>query len=450
MSGASARLSQSDLGPVPQSLVTRESLRRREIGRLVHVLSRVRAAGLTFAVVVIVGLGAWDDFNWPGWWVVGAAILFPPIAILDFMRLARGRDYLFSSVGIDLAFGVAIQSCVIVATGGGESPFLPIYGVLSLVSGIVLEGHRRFVLLFAVWCCIWTMVLGASLEWWPRLAPAFFGIEPLSARFLVTYGFVVTLFCTGLNQVGALVSRTVDRMLDDAIEARQSAVNALADRNRELVHLSGAIAHELKNPLASVQGLVQLLRRGGKNSEQRFEVLERELLRTREILDEFLNFSRPLGELTVQTVVLEQLLGELATLHEGIAADQSVTIARFEGPDVTVDGDPRKLGQALTNLLMNAIDAAPEGSSVRWLVSDAGDAVIVGVEDDGAGMSDDLLGRATQIGATTKPHGSGIGLAVARTIAEQHGGALRLENRPGGGFSAALVLPKTHRPAEGA
>ncbi len=433
---------------MPQSFVTKESLRRREISRIVRSLSRARAGGLTFAILVIAGLALWDEQQWPGWFVVGAAIVFTPIAIFDFVRIARGGDFLLSSPAIDIAFGLLIQSAVILVTGAGESPFLAVYGVIALVSGVVLVGRRAWWMLFVVWAAIWTQVLGTTLGWWPRLSPAFFDLAPMSRRFLITYGLVITLFCTILSRVGVTVSRTVDKMLDDAIEARQSAVDVLADRNRELVHLSGAIAHELKNPLASVQGLVQLLRRGGKNSEQRFEVLERELNRTREILDEFLNFSRPLGELTVQPVSIASVFAELTTLHEGLAAERSVSIAPFEGADVTLDGDPRKLGQALTNLLVNAIDATPEGRAVRWLVTERPGEVVVGVRDEGPGMSPDLLARATQIGATTKPHGSGIGLAVVRTIAEQHGGALLLENHPDGGFVAALVLPTDARPAE--
>ncbi|MEQ9502925.1 MAG: HAMP domain-containing sensor histidine kinase [Deltaproteobacteria bacterium] len=420
--------------------LTKNALRRREVGRIIRSLTRARAAGLTLAVLLIVVLALTQRLDWPGWLVTGAVLVFTPIAVFDLLRIARGRDFVLSSISVDLAFGVVIQSSVILITGGAESPFLAIYGVISLVGGVVLETRGRVVLILTLWGLVWTMVLGAIFGWWPRLSPLFLELDPLGPRFLVTYGFVVSMLCGVLIRVGTIVSRTVDQMLDDAINARQATVNALADRNRELVHLSGAIAHELKNPLASVQGLVQLLRRGGKNSERRFEVLERELDRTRTILDEFLNFSRPLGELTVESVDLGGLLTELTSLHEGFAAEQSVAIV---APDVVgeVEGDPRKLGQALTNLLMNAIDATPADASVRWFVESQGDLLTVGVRDEGPGMSDDLIGRATQIGATTKPQGSGIGLAVARTIAEQHGGTLRLANLEAGGLEAALVLP---------
>ena len=137
-----------------------------------------------------------------------------------------------------------------------------------------------------------------------------------------------------------------------------------------------------------------------------------------------------------------KLVGQVATLHGSVAAERGVGLDVRESGARSVRCDPRKLTQILHNLVQNAVDASPEGGTVAIEVAgESSGGVRIEVRDDGPGLSDAVRGRLFTAGTTTKVAGSGLGLTIARAIAEQHGGGLALEDRPEGGCRATLRLP---------
>jgi signal transduction histidine kinase len=291
------------------------------------------------------------------------------------------------------------------------------------------------------------MALSGLLGWVPRTIPSFLDLGPGfydRAIYVLTKAAVLNVAIVVSALVGTGLHKSIQRMLDQAIIAREQALEALADRNHELSYLSSAIAHELKNPLASIQGLVQLLDRPTAPEERqgaRLEVLRKEVARMRDTLDEFLNFSRPLGDLTLEDVDIAALVAELDLLHEGLARARQLTVVP-PAAGLTLRCDRRKIKQALVNLLQNAFEATPAGGQITWVARRDARHVELGVRDTGPGLPPELLERGA-VGSTTKPGGSGIGLAVARTIAAQHGGQLVAENLPGGGCQVLLRLPES-------
>ena len=164
------------------------------------------------------------------------------------------------------------------------------------------------------------------------------------------------------------------------------------------------------------------------------------------ILEELLNFSRPLVPLAMEAVEAADLADDVVRMHEGSAVDRGVTLTVVAEPARLVC-DPRKVRQVLVNLVQNALHASPRGGEVTIEVEIERGDVAFHVADRGPGLADEVRDRVFEAGVTTKEDGSGIGLVVARALARQHGGELELEDREGGGCRATLRLPPAPREA---
>jgi two-component system sensor histidine kinase HydH len=159
------------------------------------------------------------------------------------------------------------------------------------------------------------------------------------------------------------------------------------------------------------------------------------------ILHDFLNFARPLGPLRLEEHDLRDLCGEVVYLHEGLAHGRGIALSVEPGVSLSLPCDARKIKQLLVNLVQNALEASADGSPITLAAGVEGEFGCVQVRDRGAGLPAELAVSGPLAGATTKAHGSGIGLTIVRALAEQHGGRFRLFNRDGGGCVAELALP---------
>jgi two-component system, NtrC family, sensor histidine kinase HydH len=167
-----------------------------------------------------------------------------------------------------------------------------------------------------------------------------------------------------------------------------------------------------------------------------------EAARMQKILEEFLNISRPLSPLVLQTIDAVGLSGEVVGLFEGLGRERQLLIA-LSGQPAELRCDPRKIKQLLINLIQNAVEASSSDGEVDVVVEARRDGAAIRVLDRGHGLSGAVPDRVFLPGVTPKPHGSGLGLTIARSIAEQHGGRLTLSAREGGGRVAELIVPRS-------
>jgi two-component system sensor histidine kinase HydH len=218
---------------------------------------------------------------------------------------------------------------------------------------------------------------------------------------------------------------------------------AKAEKMYAVAQLSASLAHEIRNPLASISGAAGILKRGNaspENERECLEVIEKESNRLNKLLANFLNFARPRAprfQATDLAAVIDSTIALARHSGEACGVEFRRTI---NDPLPEVQCDSEQLKQVLLNLLMNAVHATGKGEVNLQAYTRDGAAFIV-VRDEGAGIPKDQEDRIFEPFFTTKPNGSGLGLAIASKIVEQHGGLLTARNAPGKGLTMVLQLP---------
>ena len=401
-------------------------------------------------IITFTSFSLWVAVTDPWWWRrIALAVVLASILTLDWFtrRRVRLKGPDAYSIRVNITAMMVVHGVLIFATGGLLSPMLPVMLPAAFLAGLLSDdwGMRRLVMgvQLPTLALYFAFHLGA---WLPSFVPL--PLQEIGEVNTLRLGLVAVVtgaMVVALGVFGAKLRRDARRNLERLQAAQRAALSLHRQRADDLMTMSGEIAHELKNPLASVKGLTQLLSRNVAPEEtktsERLHVLGREVERMQSILEEFLNFSRPLTPLSRAPVDLESLCEEVASLHEGMAAQFDVELQVMVPAGLSVRGDARKIGQVLINLLQNALEVAPPHSTVAMRGVVEGDGVALLVRDHGPGLSDAVASSLFDPGVTTKAQGNGLGLTVARTIAEQHGGTLMLDNHRDGGCVARLFLP---------
>ena len=217
-----------------------------------------------------------------------------------------------------------------------------------------------------------------------------------------------------------------------------------ADRLSALGELSAGLAHEIRNPLGSVEGAVQILCRHELPTETRQEfgdLAQKEVNRLKGLLTNFLDFARPQTPKRVPTEP-SQLLESVSKLAAE-TAKMSGTKVRIEstGGVPTVSIDPEQMKQVLLNLVINAIQAMPAGGEVVIRAAREADFVVLEVQDAGVGIPAEDLERVFNPFVTTRADGTGLGLSIAYQIVSQHGGHITAQRNPERGMTFRVTLP---------
>ena len=224
-----------------------------------------------------------------------------------------------------------------------------------------------------------------------------------------------------------------------------------AERLAELGTLTGGLAHEIKNPLSTVQLNLQLLEEdlradhpGLTRVLNRLATVRNETSRLRETLDDFLRYAGRL-ELDRKPTELNRLLEELVDFFTPQAQVQRIQLRlRKSEQPVTAQVDPRLIKQAVLNLMLNACQAMPGGGELMLSVARNGSSdALIDVVDTGPGVPPEVAERIFTAYYSTKKGGTGLGLPMSKRIAQEHGGDLSVRTEPGKGSDFTLRLPLT-------
>ncbi|MFW5823513.1 MAG: sensor histidine kinase [Marinobacter sp.] len=241
----------------------------------------------------------------------------------------------------------------------------------------------------------------------------------------------------------------------DEIDVLAHAFNAMADRLQDMIRrtvqaekmavlgeFATGVAHEVRNPLATIKLTVQALERG-EPDEQRRELLisvEEEIERLNRVVGDLLDYGRPVaGE--PRDVEIRRVFRHATVLTSGLAEQRGVTVTATGDSRLAVHASPDQVIQCLVNLLANAIEACDRGDAVHLRAFRNGDRVNVDITDTGCGMDAQTLQQVTEPFFTTRAEGTGLGLSITRQLIELNGGDLHIHSVPGAGTTVSVTLP---------
>jgi PAS domain S-box-containing protein len=247
---------------------------------------------------------------------------------------------------------------------------------------------------------------------------------------------------------------TQRKLAEDQV-IRQAAELQRAAQLSFVGELAAGLAHEIKNPLAGIQGAVDILIRRRDKNDPEVEALEgmrHEVARIDNTVRALLERARP-RLVSVRTTSLAEIVGRAVSLARAQLTNshkQNMSI-EFEPPDdlIAIPIDPSQIEDAVLNLIINAIQASPEGGLVKVRITkgqhqgfdELEDEVSIEVTDNGPGISSEDLARIFNPFFTTRKEGTGLGLPAVRRIARAHGGRVEVDSTPGEGSSFTIHLP---------
>jgi signal transduction histidine kinase len=418
-----------------------ETLRRRIFTEMEGVSARWKLAWiLPFHLLVFLVLVARGECTWR------ATIQGTSVGLIGLLLTMQAIRPGLIKPPIGVFIGMLSYFGAVAATGGLASPII-VVGVLPAFGASMALSEPRWAkpVFFAIFFLGYIALALLSRTPIGQLAAP---LAPDHGYSTAEYVSITTLSLAyvfaAIFKMGCHISRAYEHAAIELAERREELCTETEDRTRALEGIAARLAHEVKNPLAAIKGLSTHMARNATDPKvaERLSIVAGEADRLQSIVDGFLSFSRGFDDLKVAPTKPQEIAREIVLLLETRAAETGVTLDVKGGEDITVNADARKIRQALLNLVLNAMQATPSGKAVRVEIKSGCENVYVKVADEGSGMTPDVLERIKKPYFTTKQGGSGLGVAVARGLVEQHGGQLKFESSPGRGTTVTIELPR--------
>ncbi len=249
------------------------------------------------------------------------------------------------------------------------------------------------------------------------------------------------------DELGELAA-SFNRMTEDLLHQKDRTLQA--ERVAAWRELARRLAHELKNPLFPLQVTVENLMRAKEKAPEMFEevfqegtaTLLAEINNLKTIIGRFSEFSKMPQPQRQPTQVNDVVRSVLRVFHAQLQEKNQISV-RTELADALpeISADPDLLHRALQNLVLNAIDAMPQGGELAIRTAPLGDRVELSVSDTGSGLTPEECGRLFTPYYTTKQHGTGLGLAIVQSVVSDHGGKISVESTKEKGTTFRIELP---------
>jgi len=351
--------------------------------------------------------------------VIAAIFLLSIVYALSLPRVKRIALFAYAQILVD----TLIVSVILFVTGGMSSVFSFLYLVVIIYSSILLP--MRATIVIAAVCSVQFGIM-VDLDYYGLLSP--FGLqENLRAA---SYPWNQVLYKILITMTACFAVAFLSSFLSEQVRRTRSRLHYMEDQVKRVEkmaavgELAAGLAHEIKNPLASLTGAIQMLREDAgfdPDHDRLMQIILREADRLGSLVNSFLLYARP-PAVKEEAIELDKTLAETVELFEKDAAKNGrIQITKTIQPGIWVSMDPVHLRQILWNLLLNAAEAIEDqGTIAVEMHAHKGGHVRVKISDNGCGMSAEQLRSIFAPFYTTKPNGTGLGLSIVHNILEAY------------------------------
>lgn len=365
---------------------------------------------------------------------------------LIFKHIKRKLTFAYIQIGID-TFSVTI---IIFVTGSFASIFSFLYLVVIIYSSMLL--FRKGSMVMAVLCSIQYGIL-IDLEYYGIINP--FGVD--GGNIIVDYAWSQVFFKIVITMAACFAVAFLSGFLAEQLRRTRNELSALEGRIKRVEkmaymgEMASGLTHEIKNPLASLSGSIQILRKEvlyNPEHDKLMQIVLRETDRLSALVNNFLLFAKPLAG-NIEKIELESALTETVKLFGKNKTDNNrISITSEFSSNIWIEMDPAHLYQVIWNLLLNAAEAI-EGEGIIGITTYLLKHNYTGIEisDNGCGIADEYMQLIFDPFFTTKSRGTGLGLSIVHSILEYYDTWLDVESEVNRGTKFSFKLKRTDPPS---
>jgi two-component system sensor histidine kinase HydH len=371
------------------------------------------------------------SFGYSAWLMIAILGFAYASAVLQYWVSGR-KKHLFSVALALLVLDQALFAGVSFLTGGVSSGATSLFGVTCIAGGLLLGMHGALTAALSggVFFSLLILMTQGDTALYPSDQPShLYALTSGQAAYYYVFNILMLLL------VGLLTSYLAERLESAGGQLEEAEIRAeRAEKMAELGRLAAGLAHEIRNPLGAISGSVQMLRTGAANEDDRqlCDIILKESSRLNDLVSDMLDLARPRAPERGRAD-LGRILDDVVSLasRSGRGAED-VEIVRSGTRSLMWEVDEGQIRQLIWNLVRNAIQASAAGGTVRVKLESERRTILT-VADDGKGIDSEAKKHLFDVFFTTRSHGTGLGLAVVKRIADDHGFSVIVESEDGAG-----------------